>query len=51
MGVGFLFPCGGMSVTTGENMLMAELKENKLENMKETYWLRGKSFIWWKPLS
>lgn len=51
IGVGFLFPCGGMGVTTGENMLMAELKENKLENMEETYWLRGKSFMWWNPLS
>jgi hypothetical protein len=40
-----------MGVTTGENMLMAELKENKLENMEETYWLRGKSFMWWNPLS
>ena len=32
--VGFFFPCGGMGVTTGENMLMAELKEEKLENME-----------------
>ena len=51
MVVSFLFPCGGMGVTTGEYMLMAELKVNELENMKETYWVRGKSFIWWNPLS
>lgn len=51
VGVSFLFPSRSMGVTTGENMLMAELKKNKLENMALTYWRRPKSFMWWNPLS